>query len=515
MSQTSDNNKRIAKNTLYLYFRMLVFLFIGLLTGRVTINALGINDYGLMNVVAGVLGILGYFCTLLSRGTSRFLTVGLGKGDMNALHNTFSACATIHIVMAILTLILGETVGLWFVNNKLVIDPARMFAANYIYQLSLISVFLSITQTPYMASIISHEKMSTFAFMTIFDVVMKLIVVVLLLYIDTDKLIMYSTFYFVVNMMSFFMYRIYCLRNFEECTLSLRWDKQLYKEIWNYIGWFSIGHLASIANSQGITILLNLFFSTVVNAARGIATTVSNQVSGFVMNFQTAANPQIMKYYATGEYEQMNRLVVNTAKYSSYLLILIGLPVFIETEFLIKLWLGNVPEYVVPFVKITLIESFFRAIDFPIGTGIQAFGKMKLPNITSSIAYLSVLPLTYLFLHFGASPIAAYLVACVAYPFALACDLWILNMFSGFNVTNYLQTVPVKSLLISLGSAVVPVMARTLLPSGLVSFFISVSSCIVASSAMIFYFGLGKEMQQKVLHKVSSVLHLSNSKYKI
>ena len=215
MSDISANDKRIAKNTLYLYMRMLITLVIGLFTARVTINALGIHDYGLMNVVGGVMGFLAYFSSLLSQGTSRFLTVGLGKGDMKQLRNIFSACGTIHIVLALVTLILGETIGLWFVNYKLVIDPDRMFAANYIYQLTLFSSFLGITQTPYIASITSHEKMSTFSFMSILDVVFKLTIVVMLLYIDTDKLIMYSTFYFCTNLFMFFLYRIYCLRKFE------------------------------------------------------------------------------------------------------------------------------------------------------------------------------------------------------------------------------------------------------------------------------------------------------------
>ena len=499
-----ENNKRIAKNTIYLYIRMLVFLFIGLFTARVTINALGVHDYGLMNVVGGVMGFLGYFSNLLSQGTSRFLTVGLGKGDMNKLRNVFSACGTIHIALALVTLLLGETVGLWFVNYKLVIDPNRIVAANYIYQLSLFSSFLGITQTPYIASITSHEKMSTFAFMSILDVAFKLIVVILLLYIDADKLILYSTFYFCVSLFMFFMYRIYCLRKFEECNMHLRWDAKLYKEIWNYVGWNAIGTFAFMANSQGITILLNLFFSTVVNAARGIASTVSRQVSGFIINFQTAVRPQIVKLYAVGEYEQMNRLICNSAKYSSYLLILIGLPVAIKTEFLIKLWLGNVPEYVVPFIRLTMIELFFRAIDFPIGDGIHAFGKMRLPNITSSFAYLAILPLTYLFLYMGASPVTSYIVACFAFPVALACDLWILNKYSGFNIKQYLVRVPLKTIGIMIVAAIVPISISNCMNEGWANFLLTVTICVALTALLVFYVGLDAVMRKKVIAKVHS-----------
>ncbi len=487
---------------------MLVFLFIGLFTARVTINALGVHDYGLMNVVGGVLGFLGYFSTLLSQGTSRFLTVGLGKGDMNNLRNIFSACGTIHVVLALATLLIGETVGLWFVNNKLVIDADRMFVANYIYQLSLFSSFLGITQTPYIASITSHEKMSTFAFMSILDVAFKLIVVLMLLYVDADKLVLLSTFYFCVSLFMFFMYRIYCLRKFEECNMHLRWDVKLYKEIWNYVGWNAIGTFAFMANSQGITILLNMFFSTVVNAARGIASSVSQQVSGFVMNFQTAARPQIVKLYAVGDYQGMNKLICNSAKFSSYLLLIVGLPVFLKTEFLITLWLGHVPEYVVPFIRLTLVELFFRAIDFPIGDGIHAFGNMKLPNVTSSIAYLSVLPVTYIFLILGASPITSYIVACVAYPMALACDLWILHKYSGFDIVFYLLQVPIKTLSIIFMASIFPIICSCMMEEGWLNFLCTVTLCLVFSFLLVFFVGLNRAMRCKILNKICGYLRI-------
>lgn len=497
-----DNNKRIAKNTLYLYIRMLIFLIIGLFTARVTLNALGVHDYGLLNVVGGVMGFLGYFTRLLSEGTTRFLTVGLGKGNKEELANTFSACSSIHIAMALLMLLIGETLGLWFVNNKLIIDGTRMFAANWVYQLSLFSSCLSVTQTPYMASVIAHEKMSTFAFMSIFDVAAKLIVVCLLLYVNTDKLLLYSTFYFIVGLLTFLMYRIYCLKNFEECNMRWFWNTKLYREIWGYVGWNSIGAFAFISNSQGITIILNMFFSTAVNAARGIASTVSGNVYGFVSNFLTAVQPQIMKSYATGNYERMNHLIHNGAKYSSYLLIIIGLPVALETEYLIQLWLGQVPEYVIPFIRLTLLQLFFQSIDLPIGLGIHSFGKMKLPNLTSSFAYLSVLPLTYIFLKAGASPVLAYIISCIAFPTALCTDLWILRKFSGFNVKRYAADVFVKSTIIIMITSIVTLIPGNFLGSGFIRFSSSVALCICSSSITIYTIGLDKRMKRIVVTKV-------------
>lgn len=512
-----ENNKRIAKNTIYLYFRMIVFLFLGLYTSRVTLNALGVHDYGLLSVIGGVMGFLGYFSRLLSEGTTRFVTIGLGKGNIEELRKIFSACSAIHIALAIITLVIGETFGLWFVNNELVIDPSRMYAANWIYQLTLFSSFLSITQTPYMACIIAHEKMSTFAFMSIFDAVVKLIIVILLLYVETDKLILYSTFYFFTGLLVFFMYRIYCLRKFDECTLKIQWDKQLYKDIWNYVGWNSLGAFAFICNGQGITIVLNMFFSTIVNAARGIAASVSGYVYGFVSNFLTAVKPQIMKYYAVGNYEKMNDLIRNSAKYSSFLMLFIGLPVVFETDFLINLWLGNVPEYVVIFIRLTLLQLYFQSIDLPIGYGIHASGQMKLPNLTSSFAYLSVLPITYIGLKLGASPVTGYILSCIAFPLALCCDLWIMKKYTGLGIRKYICDVFFRSIIIIILSSVLPLLIVVCWPCDVLRFFATCLISALSSLLSIYYVGLDKSQRVKAIifvkKKNNSKLRFFNKSY--
>jgi O-antigen/teichoic acid export membrane protein len=286
------------------------------------------------------------------------------------------------------------------------------------------------------------------------------------------------------------------------------WDSKLYKDIWNYVGWNSIGTFAFMANNQGVTILLNMFFSNVVNAARGIANTVSDYVNNFVNNFQTAVRPQTMKYYAVGDYDSMNRLICNNAKYSSYLLMLIGIPVFVEAEYLINLWLGKIPEYVIPFLRVTLIECFFKAIDFPIGSGIHAFGKMKLPNITSSIVYLSALPLVYVALSLGCSPVVAYVIVCIVYPVALGFDLWILNKYSNFNVCHYLKSVPLKSISFILCASFIPLIVIEVFEPGLYRLFLSATTSVLISSLLIFYIGLDLPMRKKVVSKFLKVLHL-------
>ena len=498
----SENNKRIAKNTLYMYLRMAITLIISLFTSRVILNALGVNDYGINNVVAGFVSMMGYFNSLLYSGTSRFLTIGLGKGDIPKLQNVFSACLTIHVIIAAITLVIGETVGLWFLNNKLIIDADRLFAANIVYQLSLLSLALSIMQAPYGASIISHEKMSIYAYTNIFDVSMKLLIVFLLLYCRGDKLILYSTFYFMVNVINIIFYRIYCIRNFKECGLRLGFNKQLYKEIFNYVGWNSLSALAFMLNGQGVNVLLNLFFGTTVNAARGIASTVCGHLGNFVTNFQIAVNPQVVKYYAQNNIEQMNQLTKNNAKYSFYLVLLFSLPFLIETKYILQLWLGQVPQYTVEFIRFSIAILMIQAIDYPIGGAIHAYGKMKLPNITSSIVYLSALPISYIFMHNGASPIIAYLILSCVYPGALICYLWVLHKYSGFNRLSFLFEVIIKGGLLLATAFIIPYIIYQIMPSSFLRFlYVSISS-VAISSLLIFNFGLNKAMREVIKEKL-------------
>ena len=269
-----ENNRRIAKNTLFMYLRMGVTLIVSLFTTRVVLDALGVSDYGLYNVVGGFVGMLGFFNGLLSQGSTRFITMGLGRGDMEELKRTFSACVTIHIAIAAITLLLGESIGLWFVNHKMVFEPGREQAANLVFQFSLITAIVGILQTPFMACITAHEKMNVLAYGSIADVVLKLAIVYLLLTFNGDKLILYATFYLSVSLIMSLFWTIYCLRKFPECSLRASYDTKLYRDIFNYVGWNAIGALANMANGQGVNIMLNIYFGTIVNAARGVAGTI-------------------------------------------------------------------------------------------------------------------------------------------------------------------------------------------------------------------------------------------------
>ena len=291
-----------------LYARFALTLFISLFTSRVVLQALGFNDFGLYNVVGGFVSLLAFMNGYISEGTSRFITFAIGEKNEEHLKNTFSGALALHVMIACVILIAAETVGLWYVENKLNIQAGREDVALFVYQLSIITCVLGVMQTPFSACIMAHEDMGIYAYISIFDTVMKLVIVYLLMVVDTDKLRLYAVFYFCVSLLTSSFYLLFCRRKYSECRFRLRIDGKLYKKMFEYIGWKAMGAIAFTLNSQGITVLLNMFFGTVINAARGVAGSVSNIVSQFVFNFQTAMQPQIVKHYAAGEYEKMNKL---------------------------------------------------------------------------------------------------------------------------------------------------------------------------------------------------------------
>lgn len=330
MPTTIDNNKRIAKNTIYLYLRMLLTMSVGIYTSRIVLKTLGVSDFGVYNVMGGVIGMLGYVNTLLAGGTSRFLTIGLGEGNPAKLKLTFSTTFVLTMLTAGLVIVLGETIGLWFVNNYLNIAENRMEAANWVYQCALISSALTITQSPFTASVISHEKMSIYAYMSILDALMKLGIVYMLLAFDFDKLKLYAFLMLVVNFIDIVIYRTYCIRKFAECAFSLKFDTDTFKKMFNFSGWNMLGSLSAVLMNQGVSIILNIFFGTVINAAKGVSNQVNNIVQQLYSNFQLAARPQIMKYYAQRQYDEMFKLMTNASKYCAFLLLCIIVPLLIN-----------------------------------------------------------------------------------------------------------------------------------------------------------------------------------------
>ncbi|MGM9709998.1 MAG: hypothetical protein ACI3ZB_10430 [Prevotella sp.] len=503
----NSNYKRIAKNTVMLYLRMLLTLFISLFTSRIILQSLGFEDFGLYNVVGGFISLLAFLNGYISQGTTRFLTFELGKNDFPQLKNVFSASLTMHIALAILVLLLGETLGLWYVANKLNIPTGREDVALFVYHLSLITACTTIIQTPFLASITSHEDMNVYAYISIFDVVMKLIIVYLLVITDTDKLRLYATFYFIVSLITTLFYLSFCRYKYKECRFRIKPDFPLYREMFNYIGWNAIGAIAFTLNGQGITVLLNLFFGTVINAARGVAGSISNIVSQFVFNFQTAMRPQIIKNYANGNIREMEQLIINCSKYSSYLCLLFGIPLFIESDTILHIWLGNVPPYASVFAKLTIIQIMIQAIDFPVGYGINAVGKMKLPNITSSLVYLLILPLSYLSMKLGANPTVAYIVSILCYPIALLFDVWILDKYIGFSKRKFYVSVVAKTTLFIAIASLLPYLLHSIMDRGIVRLCCVGTLSVVSSGALVYYKGVDRETREKINIKIKNIFH--------
>lgn len=451
MTTVFDNNKRIAKNTLYLYIRMLFTMGVTLFTSRVVLNTLGVEDFGIYNIVGGIVVMFAFLNSSMSGATSRFLTFEIGMGNHEKLKKTFSTALTIHFIIAVVVLILGETIGLWWLENKLIIAPNRMVAARWVYHLSILSTMINVTQIPYNAMIIAYEKMNVYAYIEIFNKVLQLGIVYLLIIGYFDKLILYAILTLSVSVIITIIYRIYCLKKFSEFSYIPIWDKEIIYSMLSFSGWNAYGTLAFTMKTQGVNILLNLFFGVVVNAAYGIASQVQNAVQSFSSNFIIASQPQIIKYYASNEIEEMQRLLINVSKFSFLLLLMISLPLIIENHFVLQLWLKNVPDYAVPFCQINLISGLLTGMFTIITTAIYATGKIKYWSIISSTIYLLVIPISFFLLKKGATPEIPFFINIILLFIGYISNLYILHLnVPRFSVFEYFVKVVCVCFIISI-----------------------------------------------------------------
>ena len=403
-NNTLANNKRIARNTLLLYFRMLFMMVVSLYTSRVILSILGIEDFGIYSVVGGVVGIFSFLNGSMSTATQRYLTFEIGTGNIEKLKKTFSLCITIHAIITLIIVVLAETVGLWFLTTQMTIPAERMDAAMWVYQLSVFTCVVLMMSVPYNADIIAHEKMGVFAYISIFEVTAKLLIVYLLNCIDYDKLKIYATLMFCIQAIIRVIYGTYCKRHFIETQYKFVWDSVLMKEMLGFAGWNMFGIIASISITQGVNIILNIFFGPIVNAARGIAVQVQNAITGFSSNFQLALSPQITKSYANHEIEQMHRLVFASSKYSFLLLYFLSLPLLIETDQVLQWWLKEVPTHTSNFIRIMLCISMINVMADAFMVSSQATGKVRMYQILVGGTLLFIVPTSYITLKLGFPP---------------------------------------------------------------------------------------------------------------
>lgn len=396
-----SNSTRIAKNTVVLYLRMIVIMIINLYTSRIVLKTLGFEDYGLYNVVGGVVTLMSFLKTSMTSSTQRFLSYEMGVGNAENLKKIFSVCFSTHLIIAFILLVIGETVGLWFLNSQINIPEGRGIAANWIYQFSLVSLCISIISVPFSADVISHEEMGYFAFLSILDAVLKLGFSFAILYVSFDKLIFYGFLMMLVPVINIIINWSYCHRKHPETHYSFYWDKAMFKKIFSFSGWTIWGQLAIVGSNQGTTILVNIFHSVTANAAMGIGQQVNHAISGLVSNFQTAFKPQITKSYAAGDYRYLNTLTKNASKLSFYLFFIASLPIVLNIDFVLDVWLDKVPRYANAFCIIFIIASAFNAMSAPLYMNVFATGKIKGYQIAMSIAYLVELAFVYLIFKLG------------------------------------------------------------------------------------------------------------------
>lgn len=404
MAEEKTNNKTIAKNTIALYFRMMFTMFVSLFTSRVVLRYLGVEDYGIWSSVGGVVAMISYLKGSLQVGSSRFLTYELGTGDKEKLKKTFSSVLTVHLIFALIIFVLGETIGLWFVYNKLVIPESRIDAAVWCYHLSILSCMMAITQVPYGASIISHEKMSLYAYTSIIDVSAKLGIVYLLTITPWDRLIFYATLGFIVSICMRCYYRWYCIKHFEETRYSFSLDKDITSQILKYSGWNIFATTSVALVGQGITVITNMFFNPSVVASRAIANQANSAARGFYGNFKAASDPQIVKRYAAGDFTESKRLLFRTAKYGYFLMLILALPISLVAKPLLQLWLGQVPEYSVIYLQFSLLTSLAAVFDLQFYTALYAKGQIKENSIISSLSFFVGFIATYILFRLGYSP---------------------------------------------------------------------------------------------------------------
>ena len=498
MSDITENNKRIAKNTIALYIRTFITLIVSLFTSRVILNVLGVEDYGINNVVGGIVAMFSIVTSSLAQAISRYLTFELGKKDIKRLKLIFSTSVNIQILMSFVIIILAETIGLWFLNNKMNIAPERMYAANWVFQFAVLSFVISLISVPYNAAIIAHEHMKAFAYISILEAGLKLGLAYMLYVSPFDKLITYSFLMFFVAFLLRTIYGIYCKRHFEESSYHFVFDKSLLKEMLKFTGWNFIAATAYIFNTQGVNIISNLFFGVTVNAARGIAVQIDGITKNFINNFTTAVKPQVIKSYSSGDTEYMKKLICNGTKYSFFLMLIISMPFFFEAEFILNTWLGLIPEHAANFIRLTMVVSLVSLLGDFLYTNILAVGRLKKYMISETVITCLLFPITYVSFIFSDIPEIPYILFAATYFILIFVRLAFLKRMENFPIHLYLKNVIFVAIKVTIMSIPVPLILSFLLDkdawNSILIIFISICSTILSA----FTIGINENEQNTI-----------------
>ncbi|ADY34886.1 multi antimicrobial extrusion protein MatE [Phocaeicola salanitronis DSM 18170] len=503
MAQSNkENSKRIAKNTLLLYIRLIFTMAVGLFTSRVILATLGVEDYGVYNVVAGFVMMFSFFTSSLGAAISRFLTYELGKGESGKLQRIFSTSVNVQLLLSLAILILAEAIGVWFVNHKLNIPADRLYAANWAFQCAILSFIFNLISVPYNAAIIAHERMSAFAYISILEVTLKLAIVYVLYISPIDKLITYSILFAFVGLVIRLVYGGYCRKHFAECRYQTVIDKTMLKEITGFAGWNLLGSGAYLFNTQGVNIVMNLFFGVTVNAARGIATQVEGVVRQFVTNFTTALNPQITKSYAAGNMEYMYTLVCRGAKYSYFLMLVFAVPFMFEADIILKLWLDNVPEYTSIFLRLTMVGTLCDVLGNSTANACWATGKVKKYYLCVGSIGSLVFFISYGLFAFGFPAYTSYVVFIVIYIILIFVKLYLIKGLIDFPVAMFYKETLLRILPVTVCTFMITSFSYGILEESTGRMLFTVLLSTIALGISTFLFGLEQSERQIVKNKI-------------
>ncbi len=489
------DNERIAKNTIFLYGRMMLIMLVTLYTSRVTLQVLGIDDYGIYQTVGGVVTFLAFISNALGSGTSRFITYEMGK-EKPQLSQLFATVRMAHIVIAASIVVVGEIVGMWFIHHKLIIPIDRLEAAIFAFHLSMLTTFFQITQVPYNSMIVAYERMNVYAYVSIIEAVSKLSIVYLLQIFWGDKLEVYAVLMAIVTVLIMMMYRVYCRRKFVEARGRLAFDREMFRSIATFSGWSLLSSSAASFANQGVTIVTNMFFSPSVVTVRSLALRVNNVINQFIGNFRTAVNPQIVKLYAAKEYDRSKKLALASTKYTYFLMLLIVLPLYLLVEPALKIWLGDIPDGTIPFVKLALIQGLFQSLDISLYVPIYAKGQIKENAIISPLCDFIQLPVVYVLFKLGHAPIAlAWVEACACVVLGVVLKPILVHRIVKYDLKE-VYSIILQCFSITAAAAIIPfLISVTVNVNTVVGFLLILTISLISVAALVWFFGIDRNVR--------------------
>lgn len=498
---------KIAKNTMMLYVRFMLTVIVNLYVSRVVLNQLGAADFGIFDVVGGIVTMLTFISGSMTTATLKFFSVEIGKNDRDGLQKTFQSTLVIYILMSALIFIIAETAGLWYLNYEMNIPEGRMVAANWVYQFAVLNFVATVMTVPFSTLVIAHEKMGIYALFTIIASLLRISFLLILVYAFTDKLVLYSGLEFMVFFSTFLLYVIYCSRTYKDIAFKVKLNKEYFSEMWSHSNWNMLGSLSFALNAHGVNIMLNQFFAnTAINAARGLAFKVNLSILAFADNFYTAVRPQIIKLFAQNAIEEMNKLIFQSSKFAFLLMLVLAMPILIETELLVDLWLKQPPEHTVIFIRLVIINSLIDVLNNPLVTAVHASGRVKFYLVRVTVFLLLNLPISYVVLTLGFPPESTMIVSIVISALAFIPRLWVCHKIAHLPVLKYLSQVLARVWSVSFLSFAIPVFLHFNIDNAFIRVVAVCMTSVVVSVSLMYLIGLNREEKSKLIQLIKEKL---------